>query len=201
MDFFIFLVQLLTGPYWLNDQIIAFYFLYLEQHVFKSSSEKFLFVPPAITQLIKMSPAEETKDLLETLNPRNKKKVIFFAVNDNESTHAGGSHWSLLVFSRPELAFFNFDSIPGHNRATTKRIVNLLRLGLNCSTAAYQDQACSQQSNHYDCGIHLLVNAENIANYFLIHESVEDVPQASHTIIANKRANILHLISEMGGNF
>lgn len=147
-----------------------------------------------------MSPPEDTKDLLEPLNPRNRKKVIFFAVNDNESTHAGGSHWSLLVFSRPELAFFHFDSIPGHNRSTTKKIVNLLKLGLNCATAAYQDQDCTQQNNHYDCGIHLLVNAENIASYFLIHDAVEGVSRASHSVIANKRADILNLITEMGGN-
>jgi sentrin-specific protease 8 len=192
-------IDLLRGPFWLNDQIIAFYFQYLESHKFKPSSGNMLFVPPAVTQLLKMSPAEETKKILEPLNPGNRKKLIFFAVNDNESTRAGGTHWSLLVFSQVEETFFSFDSMRSLNRKATKKIVELLKLGLNCPSATLHEHDCTLQINSYDCGIHLLANVENIATYFLDQGVVRHVPKVPHSMVFEMRQEILELIEEMGG--
>lgn len=147
-----------------------------------------------------MSPAEETKKLLEPLNPGNRKKVIFFAVNDNESPRAGGTHWSLLVFSRSEEMFFSFDSMKGLNRTATKKIVDRLKEGLDCPTANFIEPECTQQVNCYDCGIFLLVSVETTADYFTKHGIVRNVPKVDRAVVANKRSDILQLILEMGGN-
>lgn len=201
---FFFSVELLTGPHWINDQIIAFYFQYLEWHVFKTSSERILFVSPAVTQLLKMSPAEETKKLLEPIDPGNKKKVIFFAVNDNDSTRAGGTHWSLLVFSRAEQLFASFDSMKPGNRAAAKKLFDTLKSALNSPSANFHEVSeCTQQANCYDCGIHLLVNVENIAEYYLEKGAIFNAHNSFLTVlsqVAHKRREILEIISQMGGN-
>lgn len=107
-------VDLLNGPHWLNDTIISFYFEYLEKVMFKTDSD-LLFVSPEVTQCVKMVKAEEISTFLEPLGV-NRKKFVFFALNDNDTPDmAGGSHWSLLVFSKPENCFLHLDSSTGSN--------------------------------------------------------------------------------------
>lgn len=102
-------VQLLNGPRWLNDTVISFYFEYLGAETFKGSTQ-LLFVPPEVTQCIKLTPSGEMGVFLDPLHS-SAKQFIFFALNDNEMTESsGGSHWSLLVFSQPERRVFHFDS-------------------------------------------------------------------------------------------
>ena len=62
-------------------QIISFYFEYLERVKFADNG-----------------------DLEALLNQLEAPKIPFvlFVLNDNETTQSGGTHWSLLVFSRLE---------------------------------------------------------------------------------------------------
>lgn len=107
-------VELLYGPYWLNDTLISFYFEYLERVIFKNANN-LLFVSPEVTQCIKMVQSEDIKFFLEPLN-MDMKHFVFFALNDNNSPDmAGGSHWSLLVYSKTESCFYHFDSSSGSN--------------------------------------------------------------------------------------
>lgn len=107
-------VELLRGPCWLNDTIISFFFEYLEIRKFKSNPI-LLFVPPQVTQCIKITPVEEISIFLNPLESETRD-FIFFALNDNEQTEvSGGTHWSLLVFSYPERKVFHFDSSLGSN--------------------------------------------------------------------------------------
>lgn len=102
-------IHLLNGPYWLNDTIISFYFEYLEKKTFKNAKE-LLFVSPEVTQCIKMVQEDEIATFLEPLEI-SKKQFVFFALNDNDTPDmAGGSHWSLLVYSKPEACFYHLDS-------------------------------------------------------------------------------------------
>lgn len=64
-------VDLLKGPFWLNDQTISFYFEYLENDVFVEFSDRFLFVSPEVTQCIKFSP-EDVAMFLEPLRAHEK---------------------------------------------------------------------------------------------------------------------------------
>lgn len=147
-----------------------------------------------------MSPSEDTVHLLQPLNPGIRRKVIFFAVNNNETAQAGGTHWSLLVFSRTEDTFFNFDSLNCQNRGATLKMVEVLKKGLNCTSAVYYEHDCLQQTNGFDCGIHVLANTENIVEFFLDHHFVQRVPKADRPSVSNKRRDIINLITEMGGN-
>lgn len=107
-------VDLLNGPHWLNDTIISFYFEYLEKVVFKNAND-LLFVSPEVTQCIKMVSVNEITTFLQPLGIQNKK-FVFFALNDNnEPDMAGGSHWSLLLYSKPDGSFFHIDSSSGSN--------------------------------------------------------------------------------------
>lgn len=107
-------VDLLNGPFWLNDTIISFYFEYLEKVVF-SKAKELLFVSPEVTQCVKMVQTEEIKTFLEPLGVMTKQ-IVFFALNDNNTPDmAGGSHWSLLVYSKPENSFYHLDSSSGSN--------------------------------------------------------------------------------------
>lgn len=107
-------VDLLDGPHWLNDTIISFYFEYLEKVIFRKTND-ILFVSPEVTQCVKMVTTAEIKTFLEPLGIKNKN-YVFFALNDNDSPDvAGGSHWSLLVYSKPESGFFHVDSSSGSN--------------------------------------------------------------------------------------
>lgn len=47
-------VALLDGPFWLNDNIIAFWMQYLEKDVYKESVAEVAFVSPDVVQLIKL---------------------------------------------------------------------------------------------------------------------------------------------------
>lgn len=89
-------VDLLRGPYWLNDSIISFYFEYLENEVF-DNHPNLLFVSPEVTQCIKMGPKNDIGIFLNPLMSEGNRKFVFFALNDHtESDSSGGSHWSLL---------------------------------------------------------------------------------------------------------
>lgn len=45
-------VELLNGPHWLNDNIITFYFEYLEKAAYKSEKD-LLFISPEVVQCLK----------------------------------------------------------------------------------------------------------------------------------------------------
>lgn len=111
-------IDILDGPHWLNDTIISFYFEYLEKKIFKNAKE-LLFVSPEVTQCVKMVETDEIKTFLEPLGI-SKKQFVFFPLNDNDTPDvAGGSHWSLLVYSKPESCFYHYDSsyVTNHNAA------------------------------------------------------------------------------------
>lgn len=190
-------VDLLRGPYWLSDQIIAFYFLYLEYEVLKEIGKHFLLVSPPVTQGLKMSPVSEAITLLGPLMPLARKRFIFFPINDQMDASAGGNHWSLLVFSRRENTFFGFDSLNNHNSCADQTMIKTLKVILNCPDATYVKQQCSQQDNSFDCGIHVICNMDNIIQYILETGTVSGVPMVDDIILNNKRDDLLNIIQQL----
>lgn len=192
-------VDLLKGPHWLNDQIISFYFEYLEKEVFERD-ERFLFISPEVTQCIKIVPKSEVSIFLEPLKA-SVRSIIFLALNDNSNAdRAGGSHWSLLVFSRRENTFFHFDSSHNSNMIAGVELANILKNALNYRNAEFVTVDCLQQSNSYDCGIHVLCNCQNIANHVLRTGQVAGVKFLRDDTIRSKRRDILDLIIDLGGH-
>lgn len=190
-------VQLLCGPYWLNDQIISFYYEYLERVKYKNNTDM-LFVAPEVTQCMKFSDDGELETLLNQLEAP-KKPFIFFVVNDNETTQAGGTHWSLLVFSRPEKTFFHFDSWGNNNSNSSHQFVQRIKDALNCRNCHMKPIRCLQQANGYDCGIHVICMTDNIADNVNRFECVEGVGPLHQDTISAKRSDLLKLIQSLGG--
>lgn len=188
-------VALLQGRHWLNDHIISFYFEYLQMVVFETNNDM-LFVSPEVTQCMKIISEGEINLFLEPLDAVNKS-FIFFPINDNEYDQAGGSHWSLLVFSRPEKFFFHFDSINPSNRSQCELFIRKVKKHLNIGSVVLRETPTLNQTNGYDCGIHVLCNAENIANHIVSTNTVGDVSQLSNESVTRKRADILDIIKEL----
>uniref|UniRef100_A0A1B0CV02 Putative sentrin-specific protease 8 n=1 Tax=Lutzomyia longipalpis TaxID=7200 RepID=A0A1B0CV02_LUTLO len=190
-------VHLLRGPHWLNDQIISFYFEYLEKVVYRDA-RNLLFVSPEVTQCLKIVSSDEASVFLTPLQA-TEKDFIFFALNNNEQSTAGGSHWSLLVFSRPENTFFHFDSCSGSNLATSRRFSRHLRSSLGCPGAELHEHECLQQSNCYDCGIHLILATEMVAQHTEDTGTVHNTPEIHQQDVKGKRREILKIIRQLGG--
>lgn len=110
-----------------------------------------------------------------SLNPWAGPEGTYFLFVERQriSHRSGGTHWSLVVFSRVENLFFSFDSFNKFNSAATNKIFDVLTIGLNCPSATILDYECTQQVNSYDCGLdcgtHVLVNTENICHHFCFY--------------------------------
>jgi len=111
-------IMLLIGSNWLNDNMINYYFLYLENEKYKQHSDEFCFMAPSVSFWVSMiEDPEDIKASLEPLNVKNKR-LIFIPINDNTNTEAtsGGSHWSLVVFDRDTKVFNYYDSSSTYNK-------------------------------------------------------------------------------------
>lgn len=210
-------VQLLRGPFWLNDQIISFYLEYLEHERYAAHRDRLLFVSPEVTQCMKLVPAEEIGIFLEPLGAATKQ-FIFFPINDHQLDSAGGSHWSLLVFSRPDRQFYTIDSFSECNRSATRGFVGHVGQALGALHPAEQMRnspgteivtlRCAQQTNGYDCGLHVLWNVNAVAKYAAEMGTLQGVDSdaaASRLALAGvgnvytMRQEILELIERMAG--
>uniref|UniRef100_T1GDP9 Ubiquitin-like protease family profile domain-containing protein n=1 Tax=Megaselia scalaris TaxID=36166 RepID=T1GDP9_MEGSC len=190
-------VQLLKGPHWLNDQIISFYFEYLQKCKFKTNSD-ISFVSPEVTQCMKLMDDSELEMMFQD-NEFHKKSFLFFALNDNDSYRAGGTHWSLAVLSRPERAFFHFDSCNNQNFSHCQQFVKRIKDTLNCSRYLVKSVRCLQQLNGYDCGIHVLSMAEHIGDYVNRFECIDGFEGLHLDHVSRKRGEILKIIQILGG--
>ena len=154
-------VETLMEGKWLNDKVLSFAFEDMQQK-HGSKDKKMIFVNPIITQLIKVSTDE--KDINKAIDDIGLRKAdwVFLPVNDNHTDKEGGSHWSLLVYSRNENTFYHFDPIFGMNDGSiTMLIKKLIDNGNKIPEVKYV--ICPRQSNGYDCGPYTLMFAEKVA--------------------------------------
>lgn len=193
-------VDLLDGPYWLNDTIISFYFEYLERVLFSDAPE-LLFISPEVTQCIKMVATEEIKTFLEPLDI-HRKKFVFFALNDNDSPDtAGGSHWSLLVYSKPESCFYHLDSSSGSNHNVAWEFAShLITYFSRTGSVNFVDKECLQQSNGYDCGIHVICNTERLAEYAHNYSQIGPCDMLVKINPSVKRKEIIGIIQSLASS-
>lgn len=64
-----------------------------------------------------------------------------------------GTHWSLLVFHRPENRLFYLDSCPSSsNQLVAENLAERLLVMFGAHTAKYTTLPVPSQSNSYDCG-------------------------------------------------
>uniref|UniRef100_A0A5B7A8W3 Putative NEDD8-specific protease 1 n=1 Tax=Davidia involucrata TaxID=16924 RepID=A0A5B7A8W3_DAVIN len=196
-------LDILSGPHFLNDRIIEFYFSYLTSSY---PSEDILLVPPSIAFWITNCPdIESLKDFLEPLNFPGKKLVIF-PVNDNSDvTKAeGGNHWSLLAFERNANVFVHHDSYGGMNKGNAKRLYKAVvgYMGTSNTASNLECSSTPQQVNGYDCGLYVAAIAKAICCWYkdggpkdeegFWFSAVND--QVAPSVVAEMRNKILGLI-------
>lgn len=191
-------VDLLSGENWLNDNVISFYFEYLQRIIYKKRKE-LLFISPEVTQCLKISPQEELGVFLDPLKFR-ECQFVFLALNDCELLDSpGGMHWSLLVYSRPENTFFHFDSMRGsnHNEAV-KLASNLLRYASASGKGDFKEVESTQQNNGYDCGIYVLCNVDHVSEFCIKMGRANGCGMVKNLHCLEKREQMLNLIHTLG---
>ncbi|KAL5581176.1 hypothetical protein UlMin_013618 [Ulmus minor] len=202
-------LDILSGPNFLNDRIIEFYFSYLAS---SNPSDDILLVPPSISFWITNFPDKDSlKDFVEPLNLPDKRLVLF-PVNDNNdvSVAAGGSHWSLLVYERKTNLFVHHDSNGGMNKWQARKLYNAVSYA--ATDAKYIDFTDSpQQVNGYDCGLYVTAIARVICLWYNEHKNDEQVEdnvedylwlsavkeQVTPSAVARMRTEILELIRSL----
>lgn len=123
------------------------------------------------------------EDLLEVLAPLDlpRRELAFLPISDADEPErpAGGSHWSLLVWSRADNAFHHYDTAAGdggggggRNRAAAAEVAANLAplLGVATRDARGAPRAlplaqewCPAQANGSDCGVHVCAIANAVA--------------------------------------
>ena len=122
---------------------------------------KILFIRPEIAQIFQHGDRESIKQHKE-IHKTKEHDWIFYPVNNNKPGEVyGGTHWSLLIFSRRDHAFYHFDPLDGINEKHAKRMItNLMdedsydERGVNLP--AFFEGNCAQQRNGYDCGPYVI---------------------------------------------
>lgn len=160
-------VDLLRGPHWLNDAIIGFYFEYLSKQ-YGNANFNLKFVCSEISQMLKLTDLPEYPIFLDPVDAKNND-FIFFPINDcNSKVSSGGSHWSLMIFSKNEKACFHLDSSHAMNssvaRDFSKKIMDYLLSGVK---GQFFEVDCPQQDNGYDCGLFVLSFSNSISEQVL----------------------------------
>ncbi|CAI9759199.1 unnamed protein product [Fraxinus pennsylvanica] len=201
-------LDILSGPYFLNDRIIEFYFSYLESCY---SSEDILLVPPSIAFWIKECPdIGSLKGFVEPLN-LSRWNLIIFPINDNTNLDIaeGGSHWSLLAFSRNANVFVHHDSSGrGMNKVHAKRVYKAVVPYTDTRAAYLECSSTPVQTNGYDCGVYVTAIARCICHWHLRDgpKDSEDLwfsaikEQVSPFAVSDMRSSILELIRSLMAN-
>ncbi|CAO1401849.1 unnamed protein product [Diamesa hyperborea] len=191
-------IDILKTTEWLNDKLISWYLEYLENDIF--SDERFLFIGTEVTQAIKMMEADEVNMIFLDPLKASEREFVFLPVNNHRhADETGGSHWSLLVYSKAETMFYNFDSSSNYNHSSCLQLVDKLKKAFKCSDAKLVDVDTLQQTNHYDCGICVLANVDNACQTISKSGSIKGVTKISYTKIATKRNEMLQIIRDLGG--
>lgn len=99
--------------------------------------------------------SESLKSVLEDIDV-SSKDIIFVPVNNNTNIDSpGGSHWSLLVWTRKSGTFLYLDSMTNYNKSSAIQLKDILGECYSLGTdIEYIDTP--QQKNSYDCGVFVL---------------------------------------------
>ena len=116
-----------TGPNWLNDAILGFYFSFLQKDKYASLRRSVSFVDASVSFLVANVAEGDVAGILEPLGLQ--RQIVLFSVSNNEDVEVpeGGSHWSLLVFRKGERGgmdtFEHYDSAGAVNERAASGLV------------------------------------------------------------------------------
>ena len=186
-------LNIIQTDQWLNDQIIGFFFEFCQTDKFSGSG--CIFPGPEVAQCIKLIAADQLSVILEPLD-LSSHTAVFLPVNNNrDPCSPGGSHWSLLILDNRDNVFYHFDSSRGGNSSQAKALAGKLSQyrGIDLNI---KEVEVTQQKNGFDCGIHLLINAERVASNIKNYASLGDIKTLQDPV-TNKRSELIELIHEL----
>ncbi|XP_027055207.1 sentrin-specific protease 8-like [Pocillopora damicornis] len=194
-------LSLLEEGRWLNDRLIGFVFDYFTHNKFKQISDIAIFISPDVTQFLKLGGGLEIGIFLEPLDLLSRK-LIFFAVNDNDSRHsAGGSHWSLLAYCRETNSFHHYDSSSSFNTSAARSLAQNVEPFLHCRSGqnpSFKDDRCPQQQNGYDCGLYVVCITEQLCTNFMNNVKISLSDTLTPEDIRKKRKALKELVLSLG---
>lgn len=193
-------VNLLKGPLWINDAIIGFYYEYLTHEYEKDGDIQLLFVSPPVTQLLKLSDHTRYNTFLDIIDVKNYN-FIFFPLNNCASMQQpGGTHWSLLIYSRVDEMCYHYDSFVacGNSSVASDFARNLTRHFLGKRERRFTEMTCPQQNNSDDCGLHVLCLTDVISRHILRTSKISDCDYGTILeMVQHKRTQLLNLIETL----
>ncbi|RWS14743.1 sentrin-specific protease 8-like protein [Dinothrombium tinctorium] len=204
-------VSLLNPGHWINDNLIAFWFEYLERELYKDVASAIAFISPQVAHFIKSGASnhyniEEIRFMLES-SKLSEKQLILLPINDCITYDTcGGSHWSLLTYKASNQSFEHYDSYTGSiNRTHAEQLVTVLSPFLTPGREIDLDldlseMECTQQMNGYDCGIHVICNADAVCRKLFRGDESAIYEIASESVIKEARRKILRIIYDLQKN-
>lgn len=136
-------------------------------HLINWPQDKLLFIGPEVSQFLKLVGPKEAQATLESLSVESKSLVVFAVNSQRDPAKAGGTHWSLLVYSRPDDAFYHLDSAGAANEREARVLAAAVGEDRQRNFYDLDAKVSRQQANSYDCGIFLLANAEHVTRHFI----------------------------------
>lgn len=205
-------LSIIRNKGWINDSIITFWFEYLDQVKYKDFAPRVAFISSEVAQLIKSADSyySSTKSAVTSILQSMslpEKELILIPVNDHSSRSlsAGGSHWTLIsIIRNPNSQTFRFEHMDSlrsdSNQYPAHQIFNVLSEVLTFFPASVVMSECTPQTNSYDCGIHVMANADAVCQQVLLHEDTELTGIADMRTIRDLRRDLLLLIQELGSD-
>ncbi|EFN83949.1 Sentrin-specific protease 8 [Harpegnathos saltator] len=193
-------VNLLKGTHWLNDAIIGFYYEYLTEEYKKYGNTQLLFMNPPLTQLLRMENPINCCVFLDSVNAKNYN-FVFFPLNNCDSLGSpGGTHWSLLVYSRIDQMCYHYDSSSSYINTfiASEFTSNVIKYFLGKPKKSYNEIISPPQNNGHDCGLHVLCLTDVISRHILRTSKVTDCDfGAIPEMVRHKRTQLLNLIETL----
>lgn len=203
-------LSIIRNNEWINDSIITFWFEYLERVKYKDLRSRVSFIGTEVAQLIKSADSyySSTKSVVSSILDSMSlpdKELILIPLNDHSSRSmtAGGSHWTLIAITRtPErpqtFRFSHIDSMDSdQNQYAAHQIYHVLCEVLTFSPQTVNRSQCTRQLNSYDCGIHVMANADAVCRQVLMRDQGTLSAIADQRKIRLMRHDLLILIQEL----
>jgi len=185
-------VQLLQGPYALNERLLSFYYAYLQTRRYKMEPELH-FLSPTLCHRLRLSTLRERNRLVRDLKLPSKP-FVFIPLYE-------GSHWSLLLVSRPDRKFYYFDPEDNRHLNLARLLYEHLRICLAADEYQFTVSRCLQQvkGQGHESGVHLMCMTDNMAGYVSRCGYATSTLLVSYQEVHGMRASQLQLIRTLGG--
>ena len=163
----------LAGQSWLSDANISDVFEHWTTPPGEVLPTQVLLLTPAQVLQICLGQQEHSHEQSAAIGKENRDLIIA-PINDGTARANSGSHWSVLVMHRclsersaeePKWVCTHFDSLS--KRANFRRAQLLANRLFAVRKMLVDIGVCTRQTNGYDCGVHVLVNAELVVRFYL----------------------------------